>query len=636
MRGKIKFYTYRWARLICFCLLLVFICSFANISKAGNENTFMFVDCGQTSQNPSETTIVCFDLRYHIEGTGWDRIAGFYVPLQITSISNCLLNIDSTQASAFPPNSGVSDFTIKEVQLFGSGPDSFHIVYGAINFNGGINGDSLFARICLQISDTGIIYIDTLTSPTNAGYLLATEGAVEVKSGWGGPPNSGYPPGGASCGTEQCFIADTFGTGYGVLGESLSHIDTYFDCFGYRLKDISRRANNNPHGHDGEMAYGSAIITQRDGSVMTDPDNVWDDSSQGPGVDAHVNTGLIYDYLLHNLGRNSFDSLGKSMVTIVEVSDPDLNNLASYDSELDQVEVYQAEPDTILGQVIQRYSYAACLDVLAQQWGHGIIKHTSKLKRSGEAGALHESFCDMLGAAVAAAYGDDDWWLIGQKSYEGYYYDRNMADPTATGQADTYGGPNWFAQDSCFTPDDTNDSCGVHTNMGVTNKAFYLLAEGGTHNGVSVTGIGMQNVMKIFFRANSLYWDSTADFSLRDGASGSMKAALDLDTSNFWLQQTSLAWTAVGVCTILAGDVNGSGSITMGDVITLVNYIFKGQPLPLSPLCRGDANGNGWIDLGDVIWLVNYSFDKDRFPCLGSNQINCWLPVSSGECCRVP
>src|SRR5574341_1058206 len=188
MKGKEYSYNYLWGRLTCLCFLLI-IFSFPNFSKAGNENTYMFVDCGQTLQNPSETTTICFDLRYHIEGTGWEKIVGFFVPLQITSTSNFLLSIDTTVASAFPSASGVSGFTIKEVRLWGFGPDSFHIVYGAINFNGGITGDSLFARICLQISDTGVIYIDTLFAPPSGRYLLTEENAVDIEAGWGGPPN---------------------------------------------------------------------------------------------------------------------------------------------------------------------------------------------------------------------------------------------------------------------------------------------------------------------------------------------------------------------------------------------------------------------------------------------------------------
>lgn len=97
-------------------------------------------------------------------------------------------------------------------------------------------------------------------------------------------------------------------------------------------------------------------------------------------------------------------------------------------------------------------------------------------------------------------------------------------------------------------------------------------------------------------------------------------------------------------CSAVPGDVNASGTISIGDAVALVNYIFdKDKPPCLGispgncwtpvPICRGDINGNGAITVGDVVYLVNYIFDKDKPPCLGINQGNCWTPVPNGTCC---
>gem|GEM_PF-6304179 len=56
-------------------------------------------------------------------------------------------------------------------------------------------------------------------------------------------------------------------------------------------------------------------------------------------------------------------------------------------------------------------------------------------------------------------------------------------------------------------------------------------------------------------------------------------------------------------------------------------------------LCRGEINGDETlIGLPDVIWLVNFLFDKDRpaISCLGSGSINCWLPMPTKTCCKLP
>ncbi len=49
------------------------------------------------------------------------------------------------------------------------------------------------------------------------------------------------------------------------------------------------------------------------------------------------------------------------------------------------------------------------------------------------------------------------------------------------------------------------DNGGVHINSGVDNRAFSLLVDGGTHNGVTVGAIGMTKATHIWFRAKVTY-----------------------------------------------------------------------------------------------------------------------------------
>jgi hypothetical protein len=101
---------------------------------------------------------------------------------------------------------------------------------------------------------------------------------------------------------------------------------------------------------------------------------------------------------------------------------------------------------------------------------------------------------------------------------------------------------------------------------------------------------------------------------------------------------------AYALCTAIPGDVNGTSTITIGDIVHLVNYIFDKDRLPClgsapgncwtpDPFCRGDVNQSATITIGDILHLVNYIFDKDRLPCLGASPGNCWTPESSGACC---
>ncbi len=58
---------------------------------------------------------------------------------------------------------------------------------------------------------------------------------------------------------------------------------------------------------------------------------------------------------------------------------------------------------------------------------------------------------------------------------------------------------------------------------------------------------------------------------------------------------------------IRPGDTSGDGVVDAGDVVSLINYLFRGGDIP-DPLCRGDANGDAVVNPSDVVGLINYLF----------------------------
>ena len=72
-------------------------------------------------------------------------------------------------------------------------------------------------------------------------------------------------------------------------------------------------------------------------------------------------------------------------------------------------------------------------------------------------------------------------------------------------------------------------------------------------------------------------------------------------------------------CHIVAGvpgDVTGDGQVELGDVVFLINYLYKqGSPPETEEL--GDVNGDGIIDLGDVVYLINYLYREGPAPLIG-------------------
>jgi hypothetical protein len=66
------------------------------------------------------------------------------------------------------------------------------------------------------------------------------------------------------------------------------------------------------------------------------------------------------------------------------------------------------------------------------------------------------------------------------------------------------------------------------------------------------------------------------------------------------------------------GDANGDSVVNAGDVTFLINYLYRGGPLPCIPE-TSDPSGNCVSDAGDVISLISYLFRGGAAPLRG-----CW------------
>jgi hypothetical protein len=68
------------------------------------------------------------------------------------------------------------------------------------------------------------------------------------------------------------------------------------------------------------------------------------------------------------------------------------------------------------------------------------------------------------------------------------------------------------------------------------------------------------------------------------------------------------------------GDANKDGNLNVSDVIFMINYLFKGGPIPVEFKNQMDVNCDGETNVSDVIYTINYLFkggpapiDKNRF-----------------------
>jgi len=53
--------------------------------------------------------------------------------------------------------------------------------------------------------------------------------------------------------------------------------------------------------------------------------------------------------------------------------------------------------------------------------------------------------------------------------------------------------------------------------------------------------------------------------------------------------------------------VRSDGILDLADVIYLINYLYRGGPVPC-PMEAGDVTSDGVVDVGDVVFLINYLY----------------------------
>ncbi|WP_072396628.1 M4 family metallopeptidase [Hyphomicrobium sp. CS1GBMeth3] len=243
---------------------------------------------------------------------------------------------------------------------------------------------------------------------------------------------------------------------------------------------------------------------------------------------AFRNAGIVRDYFFLNFGRDGFDDNegegGSPMEAYVRhgrTQNAYWCMSKSYDCPKGNVMVYGP-------------GYAGALDIVAHEMTHGIIAHEKNLLYLNEPGAVNESLADIFGALIELdARGDAGNWLIGEAS-PGFSVTvplRSLADPNlrdtngrsmfdraARFSLSNRGQPDHYSE--VLTPDDAmcgstayNDNGCVHFNSGILNKFAYLISEGGTHRGATVTGIGRAKLARITYRAMTVGLNQSSTLS---------------------------------------------------------------------------------------------------------------------------
>jgi Zn-dependent metalloprotease len=316
-------------------------------------------------------------------------------------------------------------------------------------------------------------------------------------------------------------------------------INTYFASPTYYMEDISRKIGT----FDNRNTTGS---TYR----FTDADNIWNSTTQRAGVDAQYGAAKVYDYYLNTHGRRGIDGAGgPAYYTAADGVTGLISSKVHYSVGYNNA-FWNGSYMTYGDGDGSNFSPLVTLDICGHEMTHGVTERTARLTYSGESGALNESFSDVFGAMVERSVQGQtsNTWKIGEQCYT----------PGIGGDALRYMDNPHAASNSGFTADDdpdhyserytgTADSGGVHINSGISNKAFYLVAVGGTHHrGGSMTGIGADAAARIWYRALTTYMTSSTNFlGARTATLNAAAAIYGSGSANY--NAVAQAWSLCGV-----------------------------------------------------------------------------------------
>jgi len=239
------------------------------------------------------------------------------------------------------------------------------------------------------------------------------------------------------------------------------------------------------------LTYTAGNTTTRPGTLVCNESNPTCSGGDTDAVNAHVYAGDTYDFYASYHGRDSIDNAGMNLISTVHYSSGYCN--AFWDG-------YQMTYGDGCFIVVD--------DVVAHEMTHGVTANESNLVYSYESGAINESFSDIWGEFVDLTNGKGNdspevRWSMGEDTSIGAI--RNLKDPTIFSDPDRMGSPYYYSG--------TGDNGGVHTNSGVGNKAAYLITDGDTFNGYTITGLGITKTAKIYYEAQTNILTSTSDYA---------------------------------------------------------------------------------------------------------------------------
>jgi bacillolysin len=276
---------------------------------------------------------------------------------------------------------------------------------------------------------------------------------------------------------------------------------------------------------------------------------------------AYLFLGNTYNFYHDNFARDSINSNGNTLSVTVRYCDP------SYVCPLSNAWYDYSDSRFYFG------DHFAVADITAHEYTHGVTHFSSDLIYEGTSGAINESISDVFGRFVDLTYNPDNStnrWLFGHDQQAGG--SRDMRHPPAIcdswslcGTPGTWCSPDRWGSTNyhdVLTPSDCNDYGFVHYNSGVNNKLCYLLTDGDTFNGQTVTGMGIGPVAQLYYEANTHLLIPTSSWRYLQYAL--MQASLNLGWTDEQRNNLERACLAVEISGVHVDGLTSCGSVPDG------------------------------------------------------------------------
>ena len=356
---------------------------------------------------------------------------------------------------------------------------------------------------------------------------------------------------------------------------------------------------------------------------LTDTDDQWTATNQRAANDLHFASAAVMDYLRVVHGRIGVDGSGGPGVVAAAV--PGANRMqfaglhygTAYNNAFwDGQKIVAGDGDgSLFGPLVS-------LDIIGHEWFHGVTQYTAALTYNGESGALNESMSDVFGAMVERYVQGQSakTWQIGEDAFT----------PAIAGDALRYldnprrgNQPDYYAERYIGT----GDNGGVHTNSGIPNFVFYLVANGGSHRlGGTVSGIGADVAARIWFRALTTYLTSSADFSA--ARAGTLRAAQDLyGAGSAQTNAIQAGWCVVGV-----GACAGVEQLTNGGFEARVApWLVSGTGVTYASAGNAPRSGTGNLTFGAATNVAGEVYQQFTIPAGSAPSLSFALAVLSSD-----